>query len=164
MQDGGPVLQPLTARVHDTHTMPPFIALSARQRKSIPPLGKLGQGDRLEILIRRKSGEEQVIGLPQAAAALLEYVLEHLLRGERVAVLTEDEELSVEDAAEILGISRALVVHRMDTGDLPLRYVGRQRRARLKDVLALKSKLDAQQGAMRALAEDAEELRERHGA
>lgn len=48
-------------------------------------------------------------------------------------------------------------------GDLPFRYVGKHRRAKLKDVLVLKADMDAQQAAMEALAEDAEDLRRRFG-
>jgi hypothetical protein len=51
----------------------------------------------------------------------------------------------------------------MDLGDLPFRYVGKHRRTKLKEVLALKSRIDAQQVAMEALADDAEDLRRRHG-
>ena len=39
----------------------------------------------------------------------------------------------------------------------------KHRRTKLKDVLALKTKIDAQQAAMEALAEDAEDLRQRYG-
>ena len=80
-----------------------------------------------------------------------------------VAVLAEDHELSPNDAADILGISRPLVVHRMDIGDLPFRYVGKHRRTKLKDVLALKAKIDAQQAAMEALAENAKTLMREYG-
>jgi hypothetical protein len=49
-------------------------------------------------------------------------------------------------------------------GDLPFRYFGKHRRALLKDVLALKSKLDKRQTAMEALAQTfaarQEEMRE----
>jgi hypothetical protein len=86
-----------------------------------------------------------------------------LLSGERVAILTEDQELSPTEASAILGISRPLVVHRMDVGDLPFRYVGKHRRASLKDVLALKAKLDVQRKAMQDLVDDAEDLHRRHG-
>ncbi|MBC9878975.1 DNA-binding protein [Bradyrhizobium sp. INPA01-394B] len=140
-----------------------FVELSDRDRKTAKVFGKLGKGDQVEVRVRRKSGEDQVIKLPPEAAALLETALGHLLQGERVAVLAEDRELSPNDAADILGISRPLVVHRMDVGDLPFRYVGKHRRTRLKDVLALKSRIEAQLAAMEALAEDAEDLRRRHG-
>jgi hypothetical protein len=86
-----------------------------------------------------------------------------LSQGERVVVLTEDQELSSNDAASILGVSRPLVVHRMDIGDLPFRYVGKHRRATLKDVLALKAKIDPQRVAMEALAGDAEDLKQLYG-
>ena len=81
---------------------------------------------------------------------MLETALGHLLRGERVAVVAEDQELSPNDAADILGISRPLVVHRMDSGDLPFRYVGKHRRTKVQDVLTLKAKMEV-------LAADAEE-------
>jgi hypothetical protein len=145
-----------------THVLQ-FVELSDQDRKAAKTLGKLGKGDQVEVRVRRKSGEDQVIKLPLEAAALLETALGHLLQGERVAVLAEDQELSPNDAADILGISRPLVVHRMDVGDLPFRYVGKHRRAKLKDVLALKVRIEVQQAAMEALAEDADDLRRRHG-
>lgn len=145
-----------------THVLQ-FVELSDQDRKAARAFDKLGKGDQVEVRVRRKSGEDQVVRLPPKAAALLETALGHLLQGERVAVLAEDQELSPNDAADILGISRPLVVHRMDIGDLPFRYVGKHRRTKLKDVLALKSLIDAQQAAMEALAEDAEDLRRRHG-
>jgi hypothetical protein len=111
----------------------------------------------VEVRVRRKSGEDPIIRLPLRAAALLETALGHLIQGERVAVLAEDQELSPNDAADILGISRPLVVHRMDIGDLPFRYVGKHRRTKLAGVLALKAKMDAQRRAMEALAADADE-------
>jgi hypothetical protein len=145
-----------------THVLQ-FVELSDQDRKTARPLGKLGKGDQVEVRVRRKSGKDQVVRLPSQAATLLESALGHLLQGERVAVLAEDQELSPNDAADILGMSRPLVVHRMDIGDLPFRHVGKHRRTKLQDVLALKTKIDAQQAAMEALAEDAEDLRLRYG-
>ena len=145
-----------------THVLQ-FVELSDQDRKMAQPLGKLGKGDQVEVRVRRKSGKDQVARLPAQAAIMLESALGHLLQGERIAVLAEDQELSPNDAADILGISRPLVVHRMNIGDLPFRYVGKHRRTKLKDVLALKGKLDAQRAAIEALAEDAEDLRRRYG-
>lgn len=140
-----------------------FVELSDADRKRAGRLGKLGRGDRFEVRIRRRGGDEQTMSLPPEAASLIESLLGHLSQGERVAVLTEDQELSPNDAASILGVSRPLVVHRMDVGDLPFRYVGKHRRAALRDVLALKARIDAQRAAMEALADDAEDLKRRYG-
>jgi len=141
-----------------------FVELSDKERKTAKPLDKLGKGDHVEVKVRRRSGHDQIVRLPPTAAALLEAALGHLLEGGRVAILAEDQELSPNDAADILGISRPLVVHRMDLGDLPFRYVGKHRRTTLRDVLALKARIDAQRSAMEALADDAEDLRRRYGA
>lgn len=140
-----------------------FAGLSDRDRKKVSPLPKLAQGDRLELHVRRRGGKDQTVVLPPAAISAMETLLAGLLSGERVAILTEDQELSPTEASAILGISRPLVVHRMDIGDLPFRYVGKHRRASLKDVLALKAKLNIQRKAMQDLVDDAEDLHRRHG-
>lgn len=140
-----------------------FVELSDADREEAGRLGKLAKGDEIEVHIKRSSGGDQTLSLPPKAASLVEALLGHLSRGERVAVLTEGQELSPNDAASILGVSRPLVVHRMEIGDLPFRYVGKHRRSTLKDVLALKAKLDAQRAAMEALADDAEDLKQHYG-
>ena len=112
----------------------------------------------VEVRFVPQSGEQKTLALPHEAAQLIGAVLDHLVKGERVAVLAEDQELSPNDAAAILGVSRPLVVHRMDVGDLPFRYVGKHRRAKLKDVLGLKAKLDAQRAVLDALADETELL------
>jgi excisionase family DNA binding protein len=144
-----------------------YVELSDKDRKAARPLGEalgtLGKGDRVEVRVRRKSGQEEVVSLPPKAAALLEAALERLLQGERVAVIAEDIEISPNEAAAILGMSRPLVVHRMDLGDLPFHYVGTHRRAKLKDVLAFKEKTDAQQALVRELTDTGEELWLRYG-
>ncbi len=146
-----------------THVLP-FVELSDDDRMKVQDFGKLGNGDRVEIRIKRETGPGEILSLPPDAAALIETLLGHLLEGDRVAVLTEDQELSPNDAASILGVSRPLVVHRMDIGDLPFRYVGKHRRANLKDVLNLKAQIDARRAAMDALAADADDLNQRYGA
>jgi excisionase family DNA binding protein len=80
-----------------------------------------------------------------------------------VAVLREDEELSPEQAATILGISRPLVVRRMDSGRLPFRYVGAHRRCRLSNVLKLRREEEGQREALDRLASDTEDLMRDHG-
>jgi hypothetical protein len=140
-----------------------FAGLSDRDRKKVAPLPKLAAGDHVELHVRRRDGRDQTLALPPAAAIAVETLIERLLSGENVALLTEDRELSPTEASEILGISRPLVVVRMDRGDLPFRYVGKHRRASLKDVLTLKAKLDARHEALDALAADTEDLMGAHG-
>jgi excisionase family DNA binding protein len=140
-----------------------FVSLSGQDCGKVKQLPRLGDADIVEMHVRTKGGDNRTVTVPQAAVALIEAMFASLSRGERVAVLSEDAEITPNEAAVILGISRPLVVHRMEIGDLPFRYVGKHRRTRLADVLALKAKLDEQRSALKALAEDTDELAKAYG-
>ncbi len=120
-------------------------------------------GDRLEIVVHHEGGGVESMSLPPEAADVMRGILDELARGARLAVLRDDQELTPNQAAKILGISRPLVVHRMESGDLPFRYVGTHRKCRLRDVLALQARLAEQQAALDALAADTDELRDTYG-
>ncbi len=140
-----------------------FTGLSDNERQAAAAMPRIGKGDRVELRVRPDTGEERTLSLPPSAAAMVEVVIGHLLRGGRVAVLAEDQEISPNDAAAILGMSRPLVVHRMEVGDLPFHYVGKHRRSKLRDVLAFKERIDGQCAVLAALAEDTENLICQHG-
>lgn len=141
-----------------------FAGLSDRDRRHVSSLPRLDEGDRIELRVRRRNGHDHVVALPTAAADAVQALVTRLLSGERVAILSEAQELSPAQASAILGLSRPLVVLKMDRGDLPFRYVGKHRRATLKDVLGLKARLDVRQSTLDALAEDTEDLITNHGA
>ena len=90
--------------------------------------------------------EGSMIGLLRDATAVIENAT-----GFAMASLTD--ELTPEQAGKILGISRPLVVRRMDDGRLPFRYEGAHRRCKLTDVLALKEAEEKQEKILRELAE-----------
>ncbi len=140
-----------------------FSGLSEHERQSSASMPRIGKGDHVELRVRPGAEDECTLPLPPGAALMVEAVVSHLLRGGRVAILAEDQEVSPNDAAAILGMSRPLVVHRMEVGDLPFHYVGTHRRARLRDVLALKAKVEQQNAALAALAGDTEDLIVHHG-
>jgi hypothetical protein len=118
-----------------------FAGLSNRDLKKMASMPQLAASDRMELHVRRRDGRGQTLALPPVAADAVATLIDRLLSGDRVAVLAEDQELSPTEISLILGISRPLVVLRMDRGDLPFRYVGKHRRALLNDVLALKARL-----------------------
>jgi excisionase family DNA binding protein len=145
-----------------------FYDLPERDRRrgqaSLELLTRAGARDLVEVSVVHDDGTRESVHMPEAAVAVLRDVLAKLVDSERVAVLREDEELSPEQAAGILGISRPLVVRRMDSGRLPFRYVGAHRRCRLSDVLRLQQEEQGQREAINRLAEDTEDLITNHGA
>lgn len=130
-------------------------------KAAAPPA--VSDDERVEIVVHRPDGSAEASPLPKEAAAVVRAVLDRLYAGGKVAVLGEDRDLSPNEVAEIVGMSRPLVTRRMDVGDLPFHYVGAHRRCRLGDVLAFKARVDDQQRALDALAADTEDLMENHG-
>ncbi len=135
-----------------------FVELSDGDRRKVTALRRPGPGETVEVRVVPSKAAPDALPLPQKAADLVTEVLSRLARGERVAVLGEDQELTPNEASRVLGLSRPLVVRRMDIGELAFRYVGKHRRLKLSDVLSLKAKLDEQQIAIDELAERTERL------
>lgn len=82
------------------------------------------------------SGESHVI--PPALCALLTRVVRELAAGNSVTVAPSTKELSTQQAAEVLGVSRPFVVRLLEEGRLAFRKVGTHRRVALADVVAYK--------------------------
>jgi excisionase family DNA binding protein len=82
-----------------------------------------------------------------------------MAQGKAVALLPCAIELSTEQAAEILNVSRPFVAKLVDEGKLPARKVGRNRRIRLEDLMAYKKRDDAaREKALAELAALSQEL------
>jgi excisionase family DNA binding protein len=114
--------------------------------------------DRLEMRLVHPDGSQEAIEVSPAATKIIADLLEKASVSDEVALLIGDTEISPEDAAAILGISRPLVRRRMDGGDLPFRHVGTHRRVRLCDVLALKRRDAPIRAALEELRADTEDL------
>lgn len=121
-------------------------------------LKRRAPADRVEMLLVHPDGSRETIEVSAAATGIIADLLEKASASEAVALLTDDAEISPEDAATILGISRPLVRRRMDVGDLPFRRVGAHRRIRLAEVLALKRREAPVRAALEELCADTEDL------
>lgn len=84
--------------------------------------------------------------MPPPALKALQVVVSKLLNQGTVGVVGVEEELSTQDAADLLNVSRQYVVRLMDEGRLRHHMVGSHRRAFLRDVLEFKRERDAKRG------------------
>lgn len=90
------------------------------------------------------SGEQDRVELTEQLHAILKQVVHALSHGQSISILTRDQEISTQQAAEILGLSRPTVVRLIDEGELAAHVPGAVRRKlRLADVLAYRVELRA---------------------
>ena len=128
-------------------------------RASCQRLAALLRGDRPLTLNVTSAHGEEAVKLPAPVGALLLEILEDMAAGTSVAVLRRDAELTTQQAADVLNVSRPFLVGLLERGTLPFRKVGTHRRVRIDDVLRYKNEVDAaRRRALDELVADAQEL------
>jgi len=106
----------------------------------------LDQGLQLQIAT---SGRESVkIDLPAVVVRLLKQILRETADGRAVSLVTIEEEITTQQAADLLNVSRPYLIGLVRKGFLPVRKVGNQRRLPLRDVLAYKAENRAKRHAI----------------
>lgn len=97
--------------------------------------------------------------LPTPAVELLIHLLSQLAEGRSVTLIPAQAELTTQQVADALGVSRPFVVKEIEERRLPARRVGRHRRVLLEDLLEYKRRSDAsRQQALDTIAALDEEL------
>jgi excisionase family DNA binding protein len=113
----------------------------------------------MRVQVAEYGHEVATVDLPQTAARLLTEMLKEMAAGNAVTLIPVEVELTTQQAAELLNVSRPYLVSLVTNGTLPARMVGNQRRLPLKDVLAYKAATRAKRrGALRELAALDQEL------
>lgn len=101
------------------------------------------------VAVRTDQGEQE---LPPTARAAVRQLLTDLAAGGAVHLLTDNSDLTTQDAADILGLLRTYVVRLIDAGKIPAYLVGTHRRLAAADVLAYKARRDARLAGVDAIA------------
>ncbi len=108
------------------------------------------QPHRLTLQVKGKTGPEGELVLPAGAVRLLGTILTEIARGNSVAAVAVQAELTTQQAADLLNVSRPYLIKLLDQGQIPHHRTGSHRRVALKDVLDYKRKADQRRKAVLA--------------
>lgn len=99
------------------------------------------------------------VPLPSSLHRVLVEAARQLAEGNGVSIMPVTAEVTTQQAADLLNVSRPFVIGLLDKGEIPFHKVGTHRRIRLKDVLVYKRRRDASRRAViERLAAEAQEL------
>lgn len=99
------------------------------------------------------------IALPESVFYVLERVAEVLARGDSITVVPVGREVTTQQAADLLNVSRQYLVRLLDEGRIAFRKTGKHRRLRIEDVLLFKETRDKDRRAgLRELSRMTQEL------
>jgi excisionase family DNA binding protein len=137
----------------------PTEADSALARESSQRLAAhLGDANELRLEVKTGAKSEEIV-LPGFAFQMLYSLLTLLGEGNAVALTPIQAELTTQQAAGLLNVSRPHLVKLLDEGSIPSRKVGSHRRVRLEDILGYKREfLARRQASLDELASLSQEL------
>lgn len=105
------------------------------------------------------NGTAHTVRIPMSALRLLVDVLTEIGEGNAVSIIPVHAELTTQEAADVLNVSRPYLVKLLEANDIPFHKTGTHRRVRYQDVIAYKARVDAERRkALDDLSEQAQLL------
>lgn len=86
----------------------------------------------------------EAVVLPETAYQLLRQIVQYLANDEAVSVIPISRELTTQQAADLLNVSRPYLIQLLERDDIPYHMTGTHRRIRLDDLLTYKHRRDAE--------------------
>jgi excisionase family DNA binding protein len=128
-------------------------AIARTAAASLAGAAQAGQGAQLVL----REQPNVVVPLPARAVGIIFAVLTAMAERRPFSIIPHTAELTTQQAADYLNVSRPFLIGLIDRGEIPHRMVGRHRRVRFADLLAFEQA--SAEKRRRVLAEMAAETR-----
>jgi excisionase family DNA binding protein len=126
-------------------TLPPTVEDAEIARSAIHALATVQKHAKASRTVSLRSvdpAEKQTVTLPAEAFRLLVEIVNEMANGNAVSIVPMHVEVTTQQAADFLNVSRPFFISLLDMGRPPFRKVGTHRRIRMADLLAYKQRDD----------------------
>ncbi len=139
----------------------PTSSASAQAAEAVQRLSRVRATDAAKVVVKPEgAATEDIAVVPREAFDLFLEVLAQLADGNAVSVVPIHAELTTQQAADLLNVSRPYLIELLDTGKIPSRLVGTHRRVRYTDLVAYQQEDDARRAKLLdALTAESQELK-----
>jgi excisionase family DNA binding protein len=96
-----------------------------------------------KITVESENGKEESLLIPSVAYELLIDILSQISQGNAVTLVPVQAELSTQQAANLLDVSRPYLIKLLESKKIPYRKIGKHRRILAKDLYQYKADIDA---------------------
>lgn len=103
--------------------------------------------NRIEGVLAKNKGAPKLVDpdggeieLPQSVFQVLKQIIYYMMRGRAIFIVPENKELTTQEAAEFLCVSRPYLIKLLENGRVPYTKVGSHRRVRFVDLMRYQRK------------------------
>jgi len=97
-----------------------------------------GEAEPIRVVLRELDGTESELQIPHSALILFRRILAEMAEGNAVTLVPVHAQLTTQEAADLIGVSRPFLTKLVDAGELPCQMVGTHRRVKFEDLMAYK--------------------------
>jgi excisionase family DNA binding protein len=115
----------------------------ARSSSRILSSISLQPGKTVKVLFESDNHQQNSVTLPFSAFKLLMTVLTQMAEGNAITLIPVHAELTTQEAADLLNVSRPYLVRLLEEKKIPFRKVGTRRKILFQDLMHYKTKIDA---------------------
>jgi excisionase family DNA binding protein len=129
-------------------------------RFALRALGKVKSKKAARTLqVRPEGGSDVGVTVPREAFELFLEVLGQMANGNAVTIVPVHAELTTQEAADMLNVSRPYLIELLETGKIGFRKVGTHRRIRVADLVAYQQADEGERkAALDELSQEAQKL------
>jgi excisionase family DNA binding protein len=134
------------------------VELAKESSRKLAPLTALPSST-IELQFSTNPKKLEKVTLPKGAVQFLVHMLTEMAQGNAVTLMPIHAQLTTQQAARIVGVSRPFIIKEMQAGRIRYQTVGTHRRILFKDLMAYKQEcINRHNKAMNELVQEAQEL------